>query len=233
MLTDGSLIKNPAMQSVAMILMPLIMGPLALVLLLACTNVTMLFLSRSVVRRGEIAIRLALGAGRGRLMRMLAFESFITAAAAGVISIYLAARIPSLLFGVADPSHANVASSIQPDWKVFAFLAVLVLIATVASALAPMRESFRFDLITALKGREGAATMRSRTTSALIVVQLAMSFVLLAAAVLFARLPFMITRLDPGFETRQTMTVPFTSRLLGTRRIPRRLSSARWRRAFS
>ena len=208
-LTDGSLIKNPAMQSVAMILMPLIMGPLALVLLLACTNVTMLFLSRSVVRRGEIAIRLALGAGRGRLMRMLAFESFITAAAAGVISIYLAARIPSLLFGVADPSHANVAASIQPHWKVFAFLAVLVLIATVASALAPMRESFRFDLITALKGREGAATMRSRTTSALIVVQLAMSFVLLAAAVLFARLPFMITRLDPGFETRQTMTVPF------------------------
>ncbi|MGA2051363.1 MAG: ABC transporter permease [Terracidiphilus sp.] len=208
-LTDGSFIHNPALQSVAMILMALIMGPLALVLLLACTNVTMLFLSRSVVRRGEIAIRLALGAGRRRLMRMLAFESFITAAAAGVVSIYLAARFPSLLFGFADPSHANDAASIRPDWRVFGFLAVLVLIATAASALAPMRESFRFDLITALKGREGAATMRSRTTSVLIVVQLAMSFVLLAAAVLFARLPFMITRLDPGFETRQVMTVPF------------------------
>ena len=71
-----------------------------------------------------------------------------------------------------------------------------------------MRESFRFDLVTALKGREGSATMRSHTTSALIVVQLAMSFVLLAAAVLFARLPFSIVNTDPGFETRHTMTVP-------------------------
>lgn len=207
-LTDGAFIHNPAMGSLVMLMMALIMGPLALVLLLACTNVTMLFLSRSVVRRGEIAVRLALGAGRGRLMRMLTLESFLTAAAAGIASIYLATRFPSLLFGFADPAHASIAASIHPDWKVFAFLAVLVLIATVASALAPMRESFRFDLITALKGREGSATMRSQTTSALIVVQLAMSFVLLAAAVLFARLPFMIRHLNPGFETHQVMTVP-------------------------
>src|ERR1035438_2615116 len=117
----------------------------------------MLFLSRSVVRRGEIAVRLALGAGRGRLMRMLALESFLTAAAAGIASIYLALGFPALLFGFADPAHASVAASIHPDWKVFAFLAVLVLIATVASALAPMRESFKFDLITALKGREASA----------------------------------------------------------------------------
>ncbi len=80
--------------------------------------------------------------------------------------------------------------------------------ATVVSALAPIRESFRVDLVTAIKGREGAVTMRSRTTSALIVVQLAMSFVLLTAAVLFARLPGRITNIDPGFETRQTMMVP-------------------------
>jgi predicted permease len=207
-LTDGSFIRNPAMGSLVILLMALIMGPLALVLLLACTNVTMLFLSRSVVRRGEIAVRLALGAGRGRLMRMLALESFMTAAAAGVASIYLAWRFPVLLFAIADPAHASVAASIHPDWKVFAYLAALVLVATFASALAPMRESFRFDLITALKGREGSTTMRSQTTSALIVVQLAMSFVLLAAAVLFARLPFMVTHLNPGFETHQVMTVP-------------------------
>jgi|HubBroStandDraft_4_1064222.scaffolds.fasta_scaffold14825_2 putative ABC transport system permease protein len=207
-LTDGSFIRNPAMQSVAMILMALILGPLALVLLLACTNVTMLFLSRSVTRRGEIAIRLALGGGRARLIRMLILESFFTAAAAGAASIYLAARFPFLLFSAIDPAAAAVASVIRPDWKVFGYLAVLVFIATAASALAPMRESFRFDLVTALKGREGSATMRSHTTSALIVVQLAMSFVLLAAAVLFARLPFSIVNTDPGFETHQTMTVP-------------------------
>ena len=207
-LTDGSFIRNPAMQSVAKILMALILGPLALVLLLACTNVTMLFLSRSITRRGEIAIRLALGAGRGRLIRMLVLESFLTAVAAGLASIYLAARFPFLLFSAIDPVAATVASFIRPDWKVFGYLAALILVATAASALAPMRESFRFDLVTALKGREGSTTMRSRTTSALIVVQLAMSFVLLVIAVLFARLPFSIVNTDPGFETRHTMTVP-------------------------
>jgi ABC-type antimicrobial peptide transport system permease subunit len=95
-----------------MILMALILGPLALVLLLACTNVSMLFLSPSITRRGEIAIRLALGAGRARLIRMLALESFFTAAAAGLASIYLAARFPFLLFSFSaiDPATAAVAS---------------------------------------------------------------------------------------------------------------------------
>jgi putative ABC transport system permease protein len=207
-LTDGSFIRNPAMQSIAMVLMALILGPLALVLLLACTNVTILFLSRSITRRGEIAVRLALGAGRGRLIRMLALESFFTAVVAGVVSIYLAARFPFLLFSAIDPAQATVAAGIRPDWKVFGYLAALVIVASAASALAPMRESFRFDLITALKGREGSATMRSHTTSALIVLQLAMSFVLLTVAVLFARLPFSIINTDPGFETRHTMAVP-------------------------
>lgn len=207
-LTNGSFLENPAMQSLSLTLMALIMGPLALVLLLACTNVTMLFLSRSIARRGELAVRLALGAGRSRLMRMLAIESLLTATGAGLISIFLAKRVPALLFSAIDPTHSSLALSIQPDWKVFSYLAALVLVATAASAFAPMRESFRFDLTTALKGREGAATMRSQTTSALIVVQLAMSFVLLAAAVLFARLPSTITKTDPGFETHRTISVP-------------------------
>lgn len=207
-LTNGSFIQNPAMRPISMGLMALIMGPLFMVLLLACTNVTMLFLSRSIVRRGEIAVRLALGAGRARLMRMLGFESLLTALIAGVVSIYLAAHVPGLLIGLIDPVEGQFASAIRPDWLVLGYLAALVLITTAVSAFAPIRESFRLDLVTALKGREGTATMRSRTTSALIVVQIAMSFVLLAAAVLFERLPSTITGIDPGFETRQTMTVP-------------------------
>lgn len=208
-LTDGSFIQNPQARAKLTILMALIMGPLSLILLLACTNVTMLFLSRSVIRRGETAIRLALGAGRMRLIRMLLLESLLTAALAGAISIYLAYRVPSLIMGMIDPTEAKFVSLfVQPDWRVFSFMAALVLVATIVSAMAPMRESFRLDLVTALKGREGSATMRSRTTSALIVAQLAMSFVLLAAAVLFGRIPAKVANLDPGFNTRQTMTVP-------------------------
>ena len=207
-LTNGSFIQNPTLRPVAIGLMVLIMGPLSLVLLLACTNVTMLFLSRSIVRRGEIAVRLALGAGRSRLMRLFGVESFLTASIAGLISIYLAIRVPEILMGILDPVDSQFASSVRPNWAVFAYLAALVLIATCVSAFAPMRESFRFDLVTALKGREGTATMRSRTTSAMIIVQIAMGFVLLSAAVLFARLPSVISGIYPGFETRQTMSVP-------------------------
>lgn len=78
----------------------------------------------------------------------------------------------------------------------------LVLTTAVFSALTPVRESFRFDLVSALKGREGSTTSRTKTTSVLIVVQLAMSFVLVAAAVMFARMPSTIEGIDPGFETR-------------------------------
>ncbi|MGC2298217.1 MAG: ABC transporter permease [Acidobacteriaceae bacterium] len=207
--TNGAFIHKPAIGFVAAALLFVILGPLTLVLLLACSNVTMLFLARSIMRRGEIAVRLALGASRGRLLRMLALESFLTAAIAGVASILLAWVVPRLLMGSIDPVEGGaVASSIRPDWTVFGYLAALVLLAAAASALAPMRESFRLDLVTALKGREGSATMRSRTTGTLIVIQVAMSFVLLVAAVLFGRLPSSMTRLDSGFDTRHLMTVP-------------------------
>jgi predicted permease len=209
--TDGAFIHNPGKAFPAATLLFLIMGPLTLVLLLACSNVTMLFLSRSIARRGEMAVRLALGAGRARLLRMLALESVITAALAGVASVFLAAYIPRVLLASIDPIEgASAGSVMRPDWTVFGYLAALVLLAAAASALAPMRESFRLDLVTALKGREGSATMRSRTTSALIIVQIAMSFVLLVAAVLFGRLPSSITRFDSGFETHHLMAVPLT-----------------------
>ena len=86
-LTNGSFIENPAIHDRVVILMELILGPLMLILLLACCNVTMLFLSRTVTRRGEIAVRLALGAGRGQLARMLLAESLIMAAIGGALSI--------------------------------------------------------------------------------------------------------------------------------------------------
>jgi predicted permease len=207
-LTDGSFIENPSVHTTVTALMALMMGPLLLVLLLACTNVTMLFLSRSVARRAEIATRLALGISRGRLARMLAFESFLTAALAGVLSIFLAYRIPGLIENAADPGERKFAHIVHPDWRVFAFLAALVLAATVLSSLAPMRTAFRLDLVGSLKGGVTAVTVRSRTTGALIIAQIAMSFVLLAAAFLFARMPDAITDIDPGFNTRQVMQVP-------------------------
>jgi len=207
-LTNGSFIQNPAVHDLVLTLMALILGPLFLVLLLACSNVTMLFLSRAIVRRGEIAVRLALGIGRARLIRMLLMESLLAALISGLMSIVLAYRVPLLIMNGVDPGQSRLLPLMHPNWRVFGYLAVLILVATVSSSLAPLHASWKLDLITALKGREGSTTMRSGITSGLIVAQIAMSFVLLSAAVLFGRLPGMVTGMDPGFETRHTLAVP-------------------------
>ncbi|HEY2466795.1 MAG TPA: ADOP family duplicated permease [Terracidiphilus sp.] len=206
--TNGSFIATPSIHDLAVTLMALILGPLSLVLLLACSNVTMLFLSRAIVRRGEIAVRLALGVSRARLARMLLLESVLTAGIAGALSVVLAYRVPQMLLNVMDPEESGFLPIMHPDWHVFAYLGALVVIAAISSSLAPMHASWKLDLLAALKGREGAATSRSRTTAGLIIAQIAMSFVLLAAAVLFARIPSKVTGMDPGFETRHTLVVP-------------------------
>jgi predicted permease len=139
---------------------------------------------------------------------MLLLESFVTAMIAGLMSIALAYRVPQMIMNAANPNLATLVPLMHPNWRVFGYLAALVTLATIASSLAPMHAALKLDLVTALKGREGAATMRSRITGGLIIAQIAMSFVLLSAAVLFARMPSMITAMDPGFETRQTLSVP-------------------------
>lgn len=207
-LTNGSIIEDPSNGNLAEVLFALILGPLSLVLLLACCNVTMLFLSRAIVRRGEIAVRLALGVTRGRLARMLLFESLLTAGIAGALSVVLTYRVPQMIMNAVDKDGAGFVPLMRPNWHVFAYLAALVAIAAIVSSLAPMHASWKLDLLTALKGQEGAATTRSRTTAGLIVAQIAMSFVLLAAAVMFWRIPNTMTGMDAGFEIQQTLAVP-------------------------
>lgn len=203
--TNGSLYQDPSLRSNILVFFPLVMGPMILILLVACTNVTMLLLSRAAARRSEVAIRLALGAGRGRLLRMLTTEGLSVAAMAGAVSLYLTYRLPGILWAfLLRRSDYEVQS---PDWVVFAFLAVATLLAGCMAGLAPGRESLKVDLVTSLKGREGSATTRSRTRSFLIVAQMAMSFVLVVAGVLFARRQRSITSSNPGFETRDVFLV--------------------------
>jgi predicted permease len=205
-LTNGSFIEAPEARSLGFVVVPLIMGPMVLVLLAACTNVMLLQLSRSAGRRGEIAIRLALGAERTRLLRMLTTEGMLLAAAAGTISIYLAYRIPEIVWTFLLPQAPYY--PMKPDWGVFAFLAGVTLLAGCVAGLPPASESLKIDLVTALKGREASSTAHSRLRGILIITQVAMSFVLVAAGVLFARLRYNMTLADPGFETRQVLMVP-------------------------
>jgi predicted permease len=207
-LTNGSFIENPAIRNRVVAMMAFILGPLMLILLLACCNVTMLFLSRTVTRRGEIAVRLALGAGRRQLARMLLAESLLTAAIGGAFSILLVYRVPLLIMNTVNASRARSVLLIRPDWRVFSYLAVLIVAATIISSLMPIRAALKLDLLTALKERESTATVRSKTTSGLIIVQIALGFVLVCVAVTFGRKPSLITSMNPGFDIHHTMAVP-------------------------
>jgi predicted permease len=203
--TNGSLFQDPQDRLLGFVILPLVMGPMVLLLLVACTNVTVLLLSRAVARKSEVAIRLALGAGRGRLLRMLATEGLIVAAAAGALSVYLVNKLPGVFWKFVVPQSGY--SPLAPDWIVFAFLVGITLLAGCIAGLAPARESLKVDLLASLNGQQGTATARSRARGLLIVAQLAMSFVLVAGGVLFARVLHTVTSADPGFETRQVFVI--------------------------
>jgi predicted permease len=217
-ITNGSEIENPAIHNLAMGLMFLMLGPLALILLLACSNVATLFLSRTLTRRGEIAIRLALGVSRSRLAGMLLMESLLTVCIGGTLSVVLAYRVPLMILNTMAAGQANFVVRFSPDWRVFGYLAILMVAATVLSSLIPIRAAWKLDLLTALKGREGAATVRSRTTSSLIVTQIALGFVLVCAAVIFGRMPGLIKGMNTGFEIHQTLNVPIDVNTSGKNR---------------
>jgi predicted permease len=202
-ITNGSLAQEPSQRAQMLWLTPLIMGALLLVLLLACTNVTTLLLARATARRHEIAIRLSLGAGRKRLIRMLLIENLILAAMAGAASAWIATRVPSALekFIPGMPHYP-----LEPDRLVFVYLAGITFLAAVMAGTAPALESLKVDFTAALKGVEGfSGSSRSRTRSWLIGVQLAMSLVLLAGAGLFLRVQLTSFRSSPGYETREVL----------------------------
>jgi len=217
-ITNGSEIENPSIRDLAAGLMMLMLGPLALILLLACSNVATLFLSRTLARRGEIAIRLALGVSRSRLAAMLLMESLLTVCIGGALSMVLAYRLPLMILNIMAPGQANFVVLLSPDWRVFGYLAILMAAATVLSSLMPIRASWKLDLLTALKGREGSATVRSRTTSGLIVTQIALGFVLVCAAVIFGRMPGLIKGMNAGFEIHQMLAVPLDVNTSGNNR---------------
>jgi len=204
--TDGSMVQRPDLQNRLIWVIILVMGILMLVVVIACVNVTTLLLARAHARRQEIVVRLALGAGRLRLIRMLLAETLLLAAIAGLASVYFAYLIPDFLnrWMVITPFDWQL----TPDWRVFGYLATLTLLAGTLAGLAPTLQALKVNLSDSLKGRQslfGRATGRGWLRGLLIGTQVAISLFLLVGAGLLMRTLQRVTAADIGFETRQVL----------------------------
>jgi putative ABC transport system permease protein len=205
--TNGSLADEPALRSQLVWISPLVMGALILLLAIATTNVTVLLLSRAVARQREMGIRLSLGAGRARLIRMLLTESLLLAILAGIVSVYLTYQTPVLLAKILATGNSPATHS-GINLTVFVYLALVTFAAACMAGLSPATEALRLDLATSMKGGQAPGSQKVRSRNLLIAIQVAMSLALLAGAGLFLRAQYGLYRANPGFEVEGVLLVP-------------------------
>jgi predicted permease len=204
--TDGSEISRPTDKGTVGVL-SLLFGLPVMILLLVCSNVVSLLLARAHARRHEIAVRLSLGAGRGRLMKMLAVETLPLAAVAGGLSLLLAHELPPLLVAYLAKRPKDI--PLEPDWRVWIFVAGISLVAALASGLTPALEALKVELVESLKGRPaGGRDSQRRLRHLLVVGQIAVTVILLAGAGLFVRGYVTVSWDEMGFDRHHTLLAP-------------------------
>ena len=189
-------------QSVLGPLLLILMGMVAVVLLIACTNLANLLLSRASARRREFGIRLALGCSRGRLVRQLLTESLLLVSAAAVAAVVVQLWTSGLLTAFLPPTDLPIALSSRVDGPALVFTASIAFTTAVLFGLAPALQAGRTDLADSLRRASGGAGgRRGWVRGALVVAQVAFSMILLAAAGLFVRSLQQARAVDVGFRT--------------------------------
>jgi predicted permease len=198
--TAGGLIAGSA--TPAFTLMAVLMIVVGLVLLVACANVANLLLARATGRQKEIAIRLAIGAGRRQLVRQLLIESFLLAFAGASVGFLLAAVAAHAISSFRLPLPFPIAFDFNVDWRVAVFTLGLSAITALVFGLVPALRASRPDLVNSLKdGPAGfGRASRSRMRNTLVVVQVSLSLVLLTTAGLFLRSLGNASSIDIGFK---------------------------------
>jgi predicted permease len=196
----------------------MLLGVVGLVLLIACANIANLLLSRTASRQKEIAVRLALGANRWRLVRQLLTESVLLAGLGGVVGVLFALWVKDGLLAVsAWGSRGMRALNPHLDWRVLGFTLALSAVTGILFGLAPAWRATRIDLTPVLKdtGRSSSVASRSLLSKSLVVAQVAMSFLLLVGAGLFLRTLINLQRVEPGFNTRNLLLFGIDPSLIG------------------
>ena len=196
----------------------LLMGVVGLVLLVACANVANLMLARASARRREIAIRLALGAGRFRLMRQLVTESVLLSLLGGGAGLLFAAWGTGLLMAFRPPLPFPIDLPLALDGSVLVFTFSVAVVTGLLFGLAPAWTASRHDPLSALKdeGTSATASLRKgRLRSAFVVAQVTLSLLLLVGAGLFLRSLRNATTIDPGFDPENLLITSVDLQLHG------------------
>ena len=201
---DVTLLRDAAIGDVSRRLL-ILLGAVALVLLIACANAANLLLARATARRREMAVRRALGAGRGRLVRQLLTESTLLALAAGVVGVVLSASGLHALLAV-WPHALPRTAEIGLDGRVLAFSLALAVLTGVAFGILPAwRASAPGIEQTLREDAPGATGGRRRLQSMLVVGEVSLALVLLVGAGLLVRSLIRLNNVNPGFDTRDVL----------------------------
>ncbi len=193
----------------------ILMGIVGGVLLVACANLANLLLARGAVRRREIAVRIALGASRARVMRQLLTEALLLTACGALLGLVAGSWVSRAVLALARaPWETEVALDTAPDWRVFAFTAAVALVVAVVFGAAPSMEATRVDLSSAMKDAAGRR-FGGRGRKCLVGGQIAVSLVLLAGAGLFIGTLRNLQSLDPGFRPEHVALLSVNPRMNG------------------
>ncbi len=185
-----------------------LLGAVGFILLIACVNVANLLLVRAADRRKEIALRLALGAGRWRIVRQFLSESLLVAGLGGAVGLLAGQWLLDGLLGLA-PDDIPQLSRVSLDKNVLLFTLGVSALTSVLCGLLPALQASRADLLTALKegGRSTAGASREGLRKALLVVEVSLALVLLVGAGLLVRSMYNLLRVDPGFNAENLLTM--------------------------
>jgi len=181
----------------------LLLTMVGLVLLIACANVANLLLARASARQREVAVRLSLGASRGRLVRQLLTEGLLLALVACVLGLLIAYWAQGVLWSQRPPGLAVDAVDLTPNLRVLGFTLAVSLVTAIAFGLAPALRASRPDIVGELKQRGGPAVGGNRPLnlrSLLVAGQVALALVALVGAGLFVKSLGNAQRIDPGFD---------------------------------
>jgi putative ABC transport system permease protein len=194
-------------------LLLILSSAVSLVLLIACANVANLLLARATGRKREIAVRIALGAVRGRVIRQLLTESLLLSLAGGAAGSLLGYGGIRVLLAFNPGSLSMVGengAAVAVDWRVMSFALAISLLTGIVFGLLPALRGSRADLNAALKdggARSGSGLRQNKARATLVVSEVGLAVVLLVGSVLLIRSFVKLTAVDPGFETKNVVTM--------------------------